>query len=179
MSALEWGLGTGRRSIAVAPMYHGAGFAFGYAPVYTGGTVSMLRAWDPEALLAMIERDRAQSVFLVPTHAQMLRALGEDAIGARYDLSSLDTIYFNAAALPIAAEGVGPRRRSPASASTSSTARPRAASSPTCARSTRAARPGSVGHPVVTSPRSASSTTRASRWRPASPASCSAARPTS
>ena len=99
MSALEYGLGTGRRSIAVAPMYHGAGFAFGYAPVYTGGTVSMLRSWDPESFLAMIERDRAQSVFLVPTHAQMIRNLTEEP-GSRFDLSSLDTIYFNAAALP-------------------------------------------------------------------------------
>lgn len=99
-SALEWGLGAGRRSIAVAPMYHGAGFAFGYAPVFTGGTVAMLRSWDPEALLAMIARDRAQSVFLVPTHAQMLRNLGEEA-PARVDLSSLDTLYFNAAALPV------------------------------------------------------------------------------
>ncbi|MFI6322828.1 class I adenylate-forming enzyme family protein [Nonomuraea sp. NPDC050556] len=98
-SALEWGLGPGRRSIAVAPMYHGAGFAFGYAPVHTGGCVAMLRAWDPEALLAMVERERAQSVFLVPTHAHMLRALGESAL-SRYDLSSLDTLYFNAAALP-------------------------------------------------------------------------------
>lgn len=95
-AALEWGLGAGRRTIAVAPMYHGAGFAFGYAPVHTGGTVAMLRAWDPEALLAMIERERAQSVFLVPTHAHMLRAAG---LG-KYDLSSLDTLYFNAAALP-------------------------------------------------------------------------------
>jgi long-chain acyl-CoA synthetase len=99
MSALEYGLGTGRRSIAVAPMYHGAGFAFGYAPVFTGGTVSMLRGWDPEAFLAMIERDRAQSVFLVPTHAQMIRNLVDDP-ASRFDLSSLDTLYFNAAALP-------------------------------------------------------------------------------
>lgn len=98
-SALEWGLGPGRRSIAVAPMYHGAGFAFGYAPVHTGGSVAMLRSWDPEALLAMVERERAQSVFLVPTHAHMLRALGESAL-SHYDLSSLDTLYFNAAALP-------------------------------------------------------------------------------
>jgi long-chain acyl-CoA synthetase len=100
-SSLEWGLGTGRRSIAVAPMYHGAGFLFGYTPVGMGGTVSMLRRWDPEALLAMIERDKAQSIFLVPTHAQMIRALGDETL-AKYDLSSLDTIYFNAAALPVA-----------------------------------------------------------------------------
>ncbi|MGH3264970.1 MAG: AMP-binding protein, partial [Trebonia sp.] len=62
-SALEWNLGTGRRSIAVAPMYHGAGFAFGYSPVHTGGTVAMLRSWDPRKFLAMVERVRAQSVF--------------------------------------------------------------------------------------------------------------------
>lgn len=58
-AALEWRLGAGRRSIAVAPMYHGAGFAFGYAPVCTGGTVSMLRKWDPERLLRMVETERA------------------------------------------------------------------------------------------------------------------------
>ena len=99
MSALEWGLGTGRVSAAVAPMYHGAGFAFGYAPVFTGGTVTMLRAWDPAEFLALVQRDRVQSAFLVPTHAHLMRALGDDVI-ASYDLSSLDTLYFNAAALP-------------------------------------------------------------------------------
>jgi long-chain acyl-CoA synthetase len=99
-AALEWGLGVGRRSIAVAPMYHGAGFAFGYTPVFMGGTVSMLRAWDPEALLAMIAGVGAQSVFLVPTHAQMLRALSDD-VWDNHDLSTLDTLYFNAAALPV------------------------------------------------------------------------------
>ncbi len=99
LSALEWGLGPGRTSAAIAPMYHGAGFAFGYAPVFCGGTVSMLRSWDPEEFLALTERDRVQSAFLVPTHAQMLRGLGEGAV-ARHDLSALDTLYFNAAALP-------------------------------------------------------------------------------
>lgn len=99
MSALEWGLGTGRVSAAVAPMYHGAGFAFGYAPVFTGGTVTMLRQWDPAGFLDLVERDRVQSAFLVPTHAQGIRALGDEALAAR-DLSSLDTLYFNAAALP-------------------------------------------------------------------------------
>ena len=99
MSALEWGLAAGRISAAVAPMYHGAGFAFGYAPVYTGGTVTMLRKWDPVAFLELVQRDRVQSAFLVPTMAQALRALGDDVVDS-YDLSSLDTLYFNAAALP-------------------------------------------------------------------------------
>jgi acyl-CoA synthetase (AMP-forming)/AMP-acid ligase II len=98
-SALEWGLANGRTSIAVAPMYHGAGFAFGYAPVYTGGTVVMLRKWDPAELLDLAWRHRAQSVFLVPVHARGLRSLGDAAVRSR-DLSSLDTLFFNAAALP-------------------------------------------------------------------------------
>ncbi|GAB2839006.1 fatty acid--CoA ligase [Actinocorallia aurea] len=96
-SALEWGLGPGRTSLAVAPMYHGAGFAFGYTPVFAGGTVAMLGAPGPEALLAGLAESRAQSVFLVPTHAHQLRASG---LVGEYDLSALDTIYFNAAALP-------------------------------------------------------------------------------
>lgn len=98
-AAAEWGLGNGRVSLAVAPLYHGAGFAFGYAPVFTGGTVVMLRAWSPTTMLELASRHGVQSVFLVPAHAQMLRALGEETI-ASYDLSRLDTLYFNAAALP-------------------------------------------------------------------------------
>ncbi|MCA1834108.1 MAG: class I adenylate-forming enzyme family protein [Actinomycetota bacterium] len=98
-TALEWGLGPGRRTIAVAPMYHGAGFAFAYAALHTGGTVSMLRAFDPQQLLALIASDRPHSVFLVPAHAQMMRRLGDTAITGA-DTSSLETLYFNAAAMP-------------------------------------------------------------------------------
>jgi long-chain acyl-CoA synthetase len=98
-TALEWGLGPGRRTIAVAPMYHGAGFAFGYGALHAGGTLWMLRSFDPERLLAMIAGSGAQSVFLVPTHAQMLRALGDETIKS-YDTSSLETLYFNAAPMP-------------------------------------------------------------------------------
>ena len=98
-AAAEWGLGNGRVSLAVAPLYHGAGFAFGYAPVFTGGTVVMLRSWSPTTMLELVAKHGVQSVFLVPAHAQMLRALGEEAI-AGFDLSRLDTLYFNAAALP-------------------------------------------------------------------------------
>jgi len=98
-AALDWGFGPARRTIAVAPMFHGAGFAFAYGAVHTGGTLSMLRAFDPTELLAMVERDRPHTIFLVPAHAIFLRQLGEDAL-AGYDTSSLETIYFNAAPLP-------------------------------------------------------------------------------
>lgn len=98
-TALEWGLGPGRRTIAVAPLYHGAGFAFGYGSLHVGGELWMLRAFDPERLLQMMVDSHAQSVFLVPTHGQMLRALGDDAVRA-HDLTALETLYFNAAPMP-------------------------------------------------------------------------------
>jgi long-chain acyl-CoA synthetase len=99
LSALDWGLGPMQRTIAVAPMYHGAGFAFAYAAVHTGGTVSMLRAFDPERLLEMIDSFRPHSVFLVPAHVQAIRGLGEAAIRRR-DTSSLQVVYVNAAPMP-------------------------------------------------------------------------------
>ena len=98
-SALEWGLGPGRRTMAVSPMHHGGGFAFAYAAIHTGGTLAMLGAFDPELFLTLVERHRIHSTFLVPTHARIIRDLGDDAIG-RFDLSSLRTMYFNAAAFP-------------------------------------------------------------------------------
>ncbi|WP_051300372.1 class I adenylate-forming enzyme family protein [Actinomadura rifamycini] len=98
--AVDYGLGPGRRTAAVAPMAHGAGFCFAYAGPFLGGTTSMMRRWDPEELLRMIERDRLQTVFLVPTHAHALRRVMEQA-PRRHDLSSLETMYFDAAALPV------------------------------------------------------------------------------
>ena len=98
-TALEWGLGPGRRTVAVSPMHHGGGFAFAYSALHTGGTLVMLDGFDPERFLALVQRRRVQSAFLVPTHARILRDLGEAAI-ERFDLSSLETLYFNAAAFP-------------------------------------------------------------------------------
>lgn len=97
-TALDFGIGPGRRTMAVAPLYHGAGFTFAYATVFCGATISVLRSWDPVQFLEMAEHDQIQTVFLIPTHAQTLRAL--DKGPREYNLSSLETIYFNAAALP-------------------------------------------------------------------------------
>lgn len=100
-SGMEYKYGPGRRTIAVAPLYHGAGFAFSYGNLFLGGSVSVLRKWDPEAFLQMMADDKCNTVFLVPTHAQQMRRISEDPT-RDYDLSHLDTLYFNAAALPVA-----------------------------------------------------------------------------
>lgn len=100
-SALEYRYGPGRHTIAVAPIYHGAGFAFSYGNLFMGGSVSILRKWDPELFLQMLANERCNTVFLVPTHAQQIRRVTEHP-AEEYDLSALDTLYFNAAALPVA-----------------------------------------------------------------------------
>ncbi len=99
-SALEWGFGVGATSVAVAPMYHGAGLSYSYGPLFTGGSVTVLPRWDPQKFLHLVQRDRATVSFLVPTHAHMLRALGDEAL-AGDATASLRTLFFNAAALPV------------------------------------------------------------------------------
>ncbi|WP_326554371.1 class I adenylate-forming enzyme family protein [Micromonospora sp. NBC_01813] len=98
---LDYGLGPNRSTIAVAPMYHGAGFEFAYAAPMLGGSCTVLPTWDPERLLDLMVSSRAETVFLVPTHAQHIRRFCPEP-AARYDLSALKTLYFNAAALPVA-----------------------------------------------------------------------------
>lgn len=98
--AVDWSLGPGRRTAAIAPMALGAGFTFGCMGALLGGTTVVLPRWEPAALLEMIERDRLNSIFLVPTHAYGLRSVTETP-AEDYDLSSLHTIFFNAAALPV------------------------------------------------------------------------------
>ncbi len=98
--AVDFGLGPGRRTAAVAPMALGAGFAFGYGGAYMGGLTAMMRQWDAEELLVTIERERLHTVFLVPTHALGLQQVMADS-PRRWDLSSLQVLYFNAAALPV------------------------------------------------------------------------------
>ena len=90
-TALEWGLGPDKTTIAVAPMYHGAGFAFNYAALFTGGQLVIQRKYDPLNLLEMINKYRPDSIFLVPAHAMQLRELGESTI-KNFDTSSLSVM---------------------------------------------------------------------------------------
>jgi len=97
--AVEYGCyGPDDRAVAVAPLYHGAGFAFAVAPVFFGGTCEILPRFDPEQILRTLEATRATNVFLVPSHFEALFALG-DAVLDRYDTSALRTIISNAAPL--------------------------------------------------------------------------------
>ncbi|MGE0733578.1 MAG: AMP-binding protein [Alphaproteobacteria bacterium] len=86
------------RAIAVAPLCHGAGFAFAMAPVYFGGFCEILRRFEPDHILSSIGTAAASNIFLVPTHFHAMFAL-EKPILDRYRRGTLKTIIANAAPL--------------------------------------------------------------------------------
>ncbi len=87
------------RSLIVTPLYH-AGTAAGYAPcILLGSTAVLMRKFEPEAYLRMIEKERISWAFAVPTILQRILALPEE-VKARYDLSSMHTLISAAAPCP-------------------------------------------------------------------------------
>jgi acyl-CoA synthetase (AMP-forming)/AMP-acid ligase II len=98
--AAEYGcFGFDDRFLALAPMYHGAGFVFGCASLFYGGTTILFDSADPEAILARLGQQDISGIFMVPTHFARIFDLPEAALG-RHRAHSLQTIISNAASLP-------------------------------------------------------------------------------
>ena len=81
-----------------APMFHLADMGIAAAQWLTGSTHSFVPAFNPEAVLQAIERDRVTHVLLVPTMIQML--VDHPAMQQGRDLSSLKWVLYGAS--PIA-----------------------------------------------------------------------------
>jgi bile acid-coenzyme A ligase len=93
------GVEPGKRMVFPAPLYHSGSFGQALPSLLSGAHLILMERFDPEGVLATIERHRAQWVFLVPT--MMARILKLDrAVRESYDLSSLESLWH--AAAPIA-----------------------------------------------------------------------------
>jgi long-chain acyl-CoA synthetase len=104
--AMEYGCyGPDDLQLGIAPMAHGAGFAFIMASLYFGGTVDVLPRFDAELVVRRLATEPFTGVFMVPTHFQSIFAL-EAAVLARHrgGARALRTIMSNAAALPQASK---------------------------------------------------------------------------
>lgn len=86
------------RALAVAPLCHGAGFAFAMAPVYFGGYCEIIRRFEPARILGQLNVAMATNIFLVPTHFHAIFGLEQSEL-ARYRRDTLRTIISNAAPL--------------------------------------------------------------------------------
>jgi long-chain acyl-CoA synthetase len=99
--AMEYGcFGPDDRHLSIAPMAHGAGFAFTMAPIFFGGYVEVLPRFDPERVLHSLEQGMFTGSFMVPTHYQALVTL-ETSVLDRYRgrTPALKSFISNASAL--------------------------------------------------------------------------------
>jgi long-chain acyl-CoA synthetase len=95
-----FGAWPGMRSIIAGPMYHSAPYAYALLSARAYGAYLVLEdRFDPEEFLALIERHRITSLYMVPTmFIRLLRISPE--VRHRYDVSSLRLISHTAAPCP-------------------------------------------------------------------------------
>ncbi|KAF0166241.1 MAG: long-chain acyl-CoA synthetase [Rhodocyclaceae bacterium] len=82
------GIYPGVRSLLSAPLYHSAPSSFAQQSLLQGSLFVLEEKFDAEATLALIERHRIDTAYLVPVMYVRLLRLPAD-VRARYDLSSL------------------------------------------------------------------------------------------
>jgi bile acid-coenzyme A ligase len=81
------------------PLYHNGPFVWSMEALLTGNHVVLGGRFDAEATLALIERHRADSMYIVPTMMQRIWRLPEE-VRTRYDVSSLRVVWHLAAPCP-------------------------------------------------------------------------------
>ncbi len=86
------------RALALAPLFHGAGFAFAMAPIFFGGFCEILPKYDPEIVLRKISEMNLSNTFFVPTHFHRMFALEKKTLD-KHRPNSLKAIISNAAPL--------------------------------------------------------------------------------
>ncbi len=96
-----YGLKPGIRALVPGPLYHSAPNGFGLRGAQLAELLVLMPRFDPEAMLALIETHRIDTVFIVPTMMVRMLRLPE-AVRRRYDLSSLRHVVHAAAPCPMA-----------------------------------------------------------------------------
>jgi long-chain acyl-CoA synthetase len=89
----------GHVHLCCSPLYHTAVLNFATISITLGHPVVLMDRFDPETLLALVERHRVTSSHMVPTQFKRLLALPEP-VRARYDVSSLRCMIHAAAPCP-------------------------------------------------------------------------------
>jgi bile acid-coenzyme A ligase len=89
-----------RSSVLIpGPLYHNGPFMWATGGLFKGNTVSITTRFDAEQTLQVIEAQRVDTVYLVPTMMQRIWNLPDD-VRTKYDVSSLKTLWHLAAPCP-------------------------------------------------------------------------------
>jgi len=103
MASEHGAYGPDDRAVATTPMFHGAGFLMALVPIFFGGTVEILPKFDIQNLMSTIERIRATSAYMVPTHFAAL--FSGDHGSKKYNTSSLKALISGTAPLAQSMKG--------------------------------------------------------------------------
>jgi long-chain acyl-CoA synthetase len=99
MRGLIFGLKPGARTILPGPLYHSAPNGFGLRAGRLGGVLVLMPRFDAEEFLHLIDEQKIDTIFMVPTMFIRLMKLPED-IRRKYDVTSLRHIIHAAAPCP-------------------------------------------------------------------------------
>ena len=86
--------------LVAGPLYHSAPGGFALYAQMVGGTVVVMRKFDPEDALRLIERHRCTTTFMAPTLVKRIVDLPA-AVRARYDVSCMRSLVVAAAPCPM------------------------------------------------------------------------------
>jgi bile acid-coenzyme A ligase len=82
------------------PLYHNGPFVWASTALLAGNHVVLGGRFDAETTLALVERHRADSMYVVPTMMQRIWRLPE-TVRTRYDVSSLQVVWHLSAPCPM------------------------------------------------------------------------------
>jgi long-chain acyl-CoA synthetase len=99
LRVLIYGLKPGVRALLPGPLYHSAPNSFGLRAGRLGGALVLMPRFDPEEFLRLIEEQRIDTLFMVPTMFVRLMKV-PDAVRRKYDTSSLRHVVHAAAPCP-------------------------------------------------------------------------------
>src|SRR5260370_27108306 len=99
LRALIYGLKPGVRALLPGPLYHSAPNSFGLRSGRLGGALVLMPRFDPEEFLRLIQQQRIDTLFMVPTMFVRLMKL-PDAVRRKYDTASLRHVVHAAAPCP-------------------------------------------------------------------------------
>ncbi|NPV24918.1 acyl-CoA synthetase [Bradyrhizobium aeschynomenes] len=99
MRALIYGLQPGARALLPGPLYHSAPNAFGLRAGRLGGALVLMPRFEPLEFLAILQAERIDTIFMVPTMFIRLMKLPEE-VRRGYDVSSLRHVIHAAAPCP-------------------------------------------------------------------------------
>jgi long-chain acyl-CoA synthetase len=103
MRALLYGLEPGVRALLPGPLYHSAPNSFGLRSGRLGGVLVLMPRFEPEEFLRLIEEQKIDTLFMVPTMFIRLLKLPA-AVRNQYDVSSLRHVVHAAAPCPAEAK---------------------------------------------------------------------------